>query len=183
MRKLLPSFREHDPDWIGEIKDFLSDPWSYLNSFSYQHSVFFFLVNPQFVFFGQPSYLLSPSSRRAGDLVNTWIMEIERDFDLILILEELDVSLALLVLKFCWEVQDVVHLKLNTMKREENQLEESDFDNLRKFNWADDRLYKYFKGKLQVEIAKYGHDVVEKIKNEIISESNRLSNECLDSSY
>jgi len=46
--------------------------------------------NCEFVFFGQPTYLLSPKSQKAGDLVNSWILEISKDFDLILILEELE---------------------------------------------------------------------------------------------
>ena len=42
------------------------------------------------------------------------------------------------------------------------------------------RLYNHFKSQIQKELDFYGRDLVESIKNEIISESQRLSNECLD---
>lgn len=95
-------------------------------------------MNPQLVFFGEPSYLLA-DEKRGHQIMDTWISNMESDFDLILILEELDTSLALLVLKFCWEVRDVVHLKLNSMKKEKQHLGKEDKQKLHKFLWADHR--------------------------------------------
>ena len=108
--------------------------FQYIEEFHYAHSVFYFLVNPQvslshfrnylltllkLVFFGYPSYLLNRSRYsnpwKLQSLVNSWIEEIEKDFDHVLILEELDKSLAVLVLKLCWSIEDVAHLKLNSM--------------------------------------------------------------------
>jgi len=37
-------------------------------------------------------------------LVEFWISEIDHDFDLVLILEELDLSLAVLKIKYCWDL-------------------------------------------------------------------------------
>ena len=76
-----------------------------------KNSAYLFLVNPQFVFFGYPSYLLEQQEGRVRALVDEWIKEIDKEFDLILILEQLTDSLALLVLKFCWDVRDVAHIK------------------------------------------------------------------------
>ena len=44
--------------------------------------------------------------------MDEWIHEIDRDFDHVMILEEIDDSLAVLMLKFCWDIDDMVHLKV-----------------------------------------------------------------------
>ena len=64
------------------------------------------------VFFGYPTYLLSPGKNRLMLLVRAWIQEISNDFDHILILEDLDTSLAVMMIKFCWNIDDVAHLKV-----------------------------------------------------------------------
>ena len=66
----------------------------------------------QLVFFGYPTYLLSAGKNRLNLLVRAWIEEISADFDHMLILEELDTSLAVMMIKFCWNVDDVAHLKV-----------------------------------------------------------------------
>ena len=68
------------------------------------------------VFFGQPTYLLQPFEEQLQDLVDSWIFEISDNFDQILILEDLDTSLALLMIKLCWEIDDVMHLKVTLME-------------------------------------------------------------------
>ena len=75
------------PDFYKEIEQFLTKPWEYLSHFPYSHSAFLFVVNPQFVFFGYPSYILQNIEQRLTNLVDNWIQEIEADFDHILILE------------------------------------------------------------------------------------------------
>ena len=94
-------------------------------------------MNPQLIFFGYPSYLLQNTVNRLQNLVDNWIHNIEEDFDHIIILEglflnlkdffiqitffnrfqtknlDLDRSLAVLMLKLCWDIEDVVHLKVS----------------------------------------------------------------------
>ena len=41
-------------------------------------------------------------------------------------------------------------------------------------------MYNHFKAKLEAEVKYYGEDIVAKLKEEIIAESHRLSDECLD---
>ena len=69
-------------------------------------------MNPQFLFFGYPTYLLDKDESRAGKLVDAWTEEISREFDLVMILENLTESLALMVLKYCWDIDDVAHIKV-----------------------------------------------------------------------
>ena len=97
------------------------------------------------------SYLLRNTEQRLWNLVDLWIQEIDRDFDHILILEEVDDSLAVLMLKFCWDIDDVVHLKLNAMSSKSKEINSEAKSNLKKLNWADYRLYNYFKNKLHKE--------------------------------
>ena len=78
---------DKNPDWYKEIEQFLKKPWEYLSSFAYSHSAYLFVVNPQFIFFGYPSYLLQNSENRLINLVDNWIQQIEGDFDHIIILE------------------------------------------------------------------------------------------------
>lgn len=100
-------------NFYGEMDQFLTKPWEYLESFHFAHSAYLFVVNPQFLFFGYPSYLLSMPYQRGYQLVDAWIHEIEQDFDHMIILEDLDRSLAVLMLKLCWSVEDVMHLKVS----------------------------------------------------------------------
>ena len=46
-------------------------------------------------------------------------------------------------------------------------------------NFADYRLYNYYKNKLEKEINKIGKDKINKIKNKIISRAKILTDECI----
>ena len=74
----------------------------------------------------------------------------------------------------------MVHLKLNTMKKESKSLSDSDREKLKHFLWADYLLYEHFTKRLKREIEKFGTEKVEKIKDEIIRLSEQLSEECLE---
>ena len=92
----------------------MQTPNDIMEKFHFAHGAHFFLYNPQLVFFGYPSYLLKyTSSYHVNLLVDSWLGEIDRDFDHVLILERVDTSLALMMIKFCWSIDDIVHLKVN----------------------------------------------------------------------
>ena len=95
------------------MDQFLKNPSEYLESFHFANAAYMFVKNPQFLFFGYPSYLLSGPKQQGYELVDAWIDEIDHDFDHMIILEDLDRSLAVLMLKLCWSVEDVMHLKVN----------------------------------------------------------------------
>ena len=57
-------------------------------------------------------FINKKSQQRVSKLVDSWISEIMADFDHILILEALDTSLAVMMIKFCWSIDDVVHLRV-----------------------------------------------------------------------
>ena len=101
------------------MEDFLKRPNDIMSKFHFAHGAHFFLYNPQLVFFGYPSYLLKyTSSYHVNLLVDSWLGEIDRDFDHVLILERVDTSLALMMIKFCWSIDDIVHLKVRESLRQ-----------------------------------------------------------------
>ena len=65
-----------------------------MHKFGY-FSPYLFLVNPQLVFFGEPTYLLESNERRAFRLVDKYLDNISKDFDVILILEDLGTGMRI----------------------------------------------------------------------------------------
>ena len=55
-------------------------------------------------------------------VVLKWMQQLESEFDLILIMEHYDVSLAVLVLKFCWKIEDVIYMKVNQQTKTGTEL-------------------------------------------------------------
>lgn len=94
-------------------------------------------------------------------LVDTWINEIDRDFDHVLILEHLETSLAVMMIKFCWSLDDVVHLKLNSMRHEDKKLSKTALRNLHILNWADFKLYQKMTQRLWEEVDEIGKEIVD----------------------
>jgi len=113
------------------------------------------------VFFGYPSYLIKYTTEpRVRMLVDAWLNEIGVDFDHVLILEELDTSLAVMMIKFCWSIDDVVHLKLNSMRKEERTLSDDSLRRLKTMNWADYKLYDRMLKRLNREVREIGEEKV-----------------------
>ena len=66
------------------------------------------------IFFGKPSYLLHEGSEKLEELVDQWIDEIDKDFNHVIILEQLSESLAVMMIKMCWDINDMISLRMNT---------------------------------------------------------------------
>ena len=81
LRESLPLYRskpvdqDHDkPDVLAEIEQFLEDPNYYLKNYNFQDGAFMFLFQPQFIFFGYPTYLIRSIRRgKVESLVRNWI--------------------------------------------------------------------------------------------------------------
>lgn len=187
MRRMLPMYAEDhkefietkDADFISEMEQFLLDPHKYLKPLHFAHGAYMFTYHPQLLFFGYPTYLLSPGKFKLDKLVAAWLSEIVNDFDHILILEDLDASLAVLMIKFCWNVDDVAHLKLNSMRKEEKKLSKQAEELQRQYNWGDWMLYEFFTQKHYADIREIGIKKVEYYKSQIIARSEEISNECI----
>jgi hypothetical protein len=81
MRRKLKSYNSAKPDIEAEISEFLKNPLHHLSDFYYDSSEYMFTFNPQFIFFGYPSYLAS-NEEKLSALVDFWISEIDKDFSL-----------------------------------------------------------------------------------------------------
>jgi len=113
-------------------------------------------------------------------LVDNWIFEIDRDFDHIVILERLDTSMAVMMIKFCWNVDDVINLKLNSMRKETKTLTDKSKLSLKALNWADFKLYDYFNRRLDREVQKIAKDKVDYYEKLINKRIDEYKEECLE---
>ena len=99
--------------------------------------------------------------------VDEYIKNISKLFNLVMILEQLDESLILLKELLCWTYEDVVAFHLSEMVEANQKLKPtSDSSNsaIRDSNYADNKLYSYFKDKLDLTIREYG---IDKMKEEV----------------
>ncbi|KAL3881019.1 hypothetical protein ACJMK2_033219 [Sinanodonta woodiana] len=70
---------------------------------------------------------------------------LDEDFSLIMLMEYFDESLVLMKRILCWETKDVIYVPLNTLRRGASfALKSDDINNLKKWNYADYRLYEHF---------------------------------------
>ena len=114
----------NDFDTLTEIEQFFKSPNYYLENVDFEHGPQLFLFHPQLIFFGKPTYLIQFTERkRVEKLVKAWLGEIDRDFDHILIMERMNESLAIMMIKFCWKIEDVVNLKVLSGEFLQNLLE------------------------------------------------------------
>jgi len=94
---------------------------------------------------------------------------LDNDFDLVLITEYFDESLTLLRRRLCWDIDDVVHFKMNERlnKNKRNILSEAHIQLIKTWNNADMVLYNYFLEKFWREVKNEGagfHDDVIKLR-------------------
>ena len=93
-------------------------------------------------------------------------------------MEYYDLSLAVLVLKFCWSVEDVIYLKVNSQTKSKIELSQKAVENLQKLNYPDYELYNFFNVTLWETIAELGRNRVEDLANIIGKRTMELAEEC-----
>lgn len=71
--------------------------------------------------------------------VKNYIKFLNKEFDLVMIMDYFDESLVLLKRLLCWEIDDILYVKLNERKDNEKatRLSGSVQDNIRRWNKAD----------------------------------------------
>ena len=100
------------------------------------------------------------------------------------------------MVKFCWDIDDVVHIKLNRQVSVGKKTFTAEMkDQIEELNWADLLLYKHFHSKLDHEgtipffyyssrhftlVELIGNDRIEEIVSEIRRRSQILEHECID---
>jgi hypothetical protein len=85
------------------------------------------------------------------------IKKLDRDFELVLIMEYFDESLILLKKAFCWTLQDLLYVKFNQRQHKPAiRIGEKVKRNIRKWNKADVMFYDHFNKTLWRKIEEYG---------------------------
>ena len=89
--------------------------------------------------------------------VNRYIQFVEKEFDLVMIMDYFDESLVLLKRMLCWEMDDILYLKQNERQEKERamNLDDKVKENIRRWNKADvllfNHLNKTFWKKIEME--------------------------------
>lgn len=105
------------------------------------------------------------SAKNDTKIVKEFIRKIDREFDLVMILEHMEASLVLLCDLMNWPLEHVVHLQLNKRSADRvTQLDPGDCHMVLKMNSIDERVYQYFLDKFWRLVRDYG---VEKMKSQV----------------
>lgn len=89
---------------------------------------------------------LEPEEFDETEVIKNFITSVEKDFDLVLIMEYFDESLILLKQHFCWSVEDVLYLKHNSRLQslKKHHIPKQFRNKYLDWNKADVLLYKHF---------------------------------------
>ena len=100
--------------------------------------------------------------------VRNAIQKIDEDFALVLITDYYDESLVLLKRELCWDLDDIVYIKLN-QRRNGDKVKKTHKKNLedaiRRWNWADVLLYQHFNRTFWKKIREHGDGFYEDLEN------------------
>lgn len=113
--------------------------------------------------------------------INKAITEMDAIFDLVLITEYFDESLILMKELLSWSWDDILYVKVNSRKQNEEQGEEnSHLEALtRRWTKADAALYDYFNATLWRKIAAYGVDRMAADLVELARRKEGLKEKCI----
>ena len=89
---------------------------------------------------------LEPEEFEETEVITQFISSVERDFDLVLLMEYFDESLILLKQHFCWSIDDVLYLKHNSRLQslKKHHIPKQLRNKFLEWNKADVLLYKHF---------------------------------------
>lgn len=94
------------------------------------------------------------------NVIRRAINTIDKDFDLVLMMEHFDESMVLMKRRLCWDIDDVIFFKTNERlnKNKRRTLTSEQEKMIKKWNNADIALYEYFMDKFWKEIEKEGEE-------------------------
>ena len=97
--------------------------------------------------------------------VTKYINFLNKEFDLVMIMEYFDESLILLKRLLCWEIDDILHVKVNERldKEKASHLSDRVKENIKRWNKADVLLFTYFNAtfwrKIEMEGSEFYEDL------------------------
>eukprot|EP00090_Calanus_glacialis_P018955 TRINITY_DN29278_c0_g1_i1.p1 TRINITY_DN29278_c0_g1~~TRINITY_DN29278_c0_g1_i1.p1 ORF type:complete len:183 (-),score=52.82 TRINITY_DN29278_c0_g1_i1:127-675(-) len=107
------------------------------------------------------------------------IQEVEKNFNLVMILEKIDESLVLLSDLLCLKLKDVTSLKVNEMKLAKEELDDHERDALKRWLWAEYLLYDEFVRTFDRKILEFGEQKMEEKVSELKSLNLDLKDKCV----
>lgn len=96
---------------------------------------------------------LNPIKFKDTDVVDDFIAKVDEDFHLVMILEMLDESLVLLKRLMCWDLKQLIYVKLSMNNEYKTSVDEDIQQKILEWNAIDLRLYNHFKAKLEILVA------------------------------
>ncbi|XP_078365226.1 galactosylceramide sulfotransferase-like isoform X1 [Oculina patagonica] len=119
-------------------------------------------------------------------VVKNYIRFLQKEFDLVMLMEYFDESLVLLKRRFCWKMEDILYFKLNERRNHQKQsLSGKAQEQIQKWNLGDVLLYDAFHQTLWKMIKEEGPDFfndlaffrkeLASIKNACLQEGNFLT--------
>ncbi|KAK2708615.1 hypothetical protein QYM36_014272 [Artemia franciscana] len=114
------------------------------------------------------------------DKVKRFVEKARKIFDLVMVMEKFEESIVLLKHLLCWDYEDFVFLKLNSMKEGTKlKLSADQEDKLSLWLKADKFLYARLKEVFEKKIEEFGHKRMEEEKLKLSSIRNQVMERCL----
>ncbi|XP_065562283.1 galactosylceramide sulfotransferase-like isoform X1 [Artemia franciscana] len=114
------------------------------------------------------------------DKVKKFTDEVEKNFDLVMVVEKFEESMVLLKHLLCWDYKDFVFFKLNARKEESKlKLSADQADKLRRWLKADNFLYTRLRKVFEKKVKEFGYERMEKEKKKLSSARNQVIERCL----
>jgi len=185
------SRRETTADLEYEIEKFLTRPYDFIHENDPADIEggwwgWMATIRPQLLFFG-----VSPNGEKSWDEnltrseVLLWFRQLIDEFDLFLITEDMDRSLAFAHLEFGIPIDDLLNVAVNQANdyHAKPTMSTTTRLNLRNLNWPDFLLHKIATTLRDMKIDhythQYGYDIVQEVGDEIRRRSEQLASECI----
>ena len=135
------------------LTEFLKDPTKFKVGTYYVHNKMSFDL-------GVPAAKFQDSA-----FIETYIKELDRDYELMLLMEEFEESLVLMKRVLCWDMKDILYVPLNTRKAKAYiPFTEEDRHMLKNWNKADFKLYDTFQKVFEEKRIAQGSDFEEEVR-------------------
>jgi len=121
------------------------------------------------------------SQIKTKEEVELRITDLEKEFDLVMISEDIDSSLVLLAQQLCWPLSKVTSLKLNARKKDlVEKLSPEARTILKEWLWADEMLYNHFKDLLEAKKKQFGEANMKKKVEDLRKMNSEVQRTCIE---
>ncbi|XP_068686370.1 galactose-3-O-sulfotransferase 3-like [Montipora foliosa] len=124
---------------------------------------------------------LEPGDFENADVISDFILSVEENFDMVLLLEYFDESLILLKRHLCWSFEDVLYIKHNSRLQslKKHHIPKKFRTTFLEWNQADVLLYKHFNQTFWKNVKYQGKNFWSEVRN-LKKRSDKIATECLE---